>query len=225
MTKLRTATVLSFLVLALCVSAQGESLVKESWFTPRFNVRVGLGGALMEHEKPGFAASVGGSVEMPMSKKYDGWKVNIGMRLFNVNPKVDGGIFYYGSDEKDLSWSYDVRELLLEVPVVFSYDFHVAKQGDLRLGFGVFYSRYITGDTKLSATGEKFAAHGGILSAENGVYDHDSFVQNFYNGGLIVELGYYFKDFYFGAEYKMAYGAWIADHFGRSLNATFGYRF
>lgn len=226
MTKSRFIVASLFLAFALCAFAQGESPAKEHKFVPRFNLRVGLGGVLLDADHTGFTDNIGAYVEMPMSKKHPGWKVNLGLRLDNVNMLVDAGHYYSGvNDKSSHSWYYGVRELFLEVPVIFSYDFHIAPQGDLRLGFGLFYSRYITGDVKISATGEKFAAHSGIMSTVNEDYNHGPFVYNYHSGGVILELGYYFKDFYFGAEYDMTYGMWVDQCHGWGLNAIVGYRF
>lgn len=226
----RTSLVLAFLlsVFTLNIYAQGQE--ESDGARPRFNIRIGLGGVSsvprVDGEQSGFAANLGGYVELPMSKNRDNWKVNLGVRFSNRNlAAMYGHEYTYNADGVSHLWHYDVRELFIEVPVVFSYDFHVSANSDFRLSFGAFYSRYVAGDVKLRETGERFNADDKIYSQVNGEYIRDAFVPWENNGGVILGLGYYFKDFYFGAEYEMTYAAWDSNNFGCGLYATMGYRF
>lgn len=226
MRKFRVVAVSLLMVLSVVAFAQDETREGGHWFVPRFNVRVGLGGIMSE--STGFADNIGGYVEMPLSAKYDNWKVNVGMKLSNRNLLVNAGYYVGGLTNDDYSdtWTYAVRELFIEVPVIFSYDFRIAPSNDLRLSFGLYYSRYVTGDVKVSKLDERYSAMGVIMTGDGATekYNHDSFVRYKHSGGAILGIGYYFKDFYFGADFEMSY-AWNRDCFGSGLYATFGYRF
>lgn len=199
MSKLKFIAASLFFVCTLGVYAQESSIEGKKPF--RFMVRGGVGAVCSESFYDGSVCGIGtnlaGYVEMPMSKKNDNWKISLGLKLNNKN------------------WNdsnFDANVLFLDVPVLFSYDFNIRKQTDLRLSFGLYYERYMGGkvyDNDI-VNGMRASA-----SAEDIARPHN-------NAGLTLGLGFLFKDFYFGADLDTNYGY---EGVVFVTSATVGYRF
>lgn len=101
-----------------CVYVQ-ESAAVEGKKPFLFMVRGGVSAVCAEPFYDGNVCGIGANryVKMPMSKKNDNWKISLGLKLNN---------------KKLNDCSFDANVLFLDVPVLFSYDFNIRKQTDLR---------------------------------------------------------------------------------------------
>ncbi len=199
MAKNRFLLVIVLSVLTVCAAAQSETTEGKKPFN--FMVKGGVSAVCEEdfyyYSTYGIGANVAGYVEMPMSKKNDRWKVSLGLKLNNKN--LNGG-------------NFDANMLFLDVPLLFSYDFYLRENTDLRLSFGLYYERYMSG--KVRAT----EIAGGMRPST----DASGLVYLKHNGGLTVGLGFMFKDFYFGADMDVNY---FYEDFMFVTSASVGYRF
>lgn len=215
---------------------------REKKIPVNINFRAGVGAVssdIIGYDGYGAGANIAGYVELPLSKRYSGWNVNLGLKL-NYKNLSNQREYSIGINDRqaNIYWTQEANMLFLDVPVIFSYDFTVNERSTFRLGFGAFYSRYVTGCTKVLETGESYPANltvGGVpisdpsasnpLESTRPYYVVDSFVPFINNAGLIFGVGFYVNDFYIGAEYEMLYNGETQPDFRTTFTATAGYRF
>lgn len=159
------------------------------------NVRAGVGAFIdVANADFGIAEKVSCLLDFPISKRYDGWKMNLGFQLSNKN--ISRMTFYSSM-------------LMLEIPVIFSYDFTRSASDKLRLSFGLFYEQYLDGAIYVA----------GRKTGETPLYS--DYLHPIHVGGTIG-LGYYHKNFFMGLDIDMTQD-W--ESFYLTPIATFGYRF
>ena len=136
--------------------------------------------------------------EFTLSKKYKGWKFNIGPRVNNKN-------FTWDNDD-----NINVSLLFIDIPLLFSYDFDLGTNNTFRLELGPYYSQYIAG--AIFIDNKKIAG-----AFNNGYYSP-------FNAGLIVGGGFWHNDFYIGADFDFIWD-WAGEDAFPSFYMTAGYRF
>lgn len=109
--------------------------------------------------------------------------------------------------------------LMLEIPVVFSYDFVCNNNNALRLGFGLFYTRYLVGAKMIDGQNVGIP----VAKAKSDIYQSPN------NVGLNIGLSYWIGDFNIGLEYESIFD-WIyrsnsAWNMFSNFSGTIGYRF
>lgn len=165
----------------------------------KFNLRGGFGGNYsIACAEFGLNENIGAYTEFNLSKKYKGWKFNIGPRLNNRN-------FAWVNDA-----NINVSLLFIDIPLLFSYDFTLDTKHAFRLEIGPYYSQYITG--------AMFANNKKVASAfYNGYYSP-------FNVGIIAGGGFWHGDFYIGADFDFIWD-WAGEDAFPTFYMTAGYRF
>ena len=165
----------------------------------KFNLKGGFGGNYsIACGQFGLTENIGAYTEFTLSKKYKGWKFNIGPRVNNKN-------FTWDNDD-----NINVSLLFIDIPLLFSYDFDLGTNNTFRLELGPYYSQYIAG--AIFIDNKKIAG-----AFNNGYYSP-------FNAGLIVGGGFWHNDFYIGADFDFIWD-WAGEDAFPSFYMTAGYRF
>lgn len=161
--KISVANLLLVFSLSPAVWAEANENGRADSRLVNFNVRAGLNTNYAYYS--GFGANVSGSVEFPISKTIEGWKMNVGVKMLNAN--------FFMPQEK-------MSSMFVQVPFVFSYDFRIRPTVDLRLSFGAFYSYHaggaVYGKDNYRWDANMFLPHSGGLNVGLGFYARNVFL-------------------------------------------------
>lgn len=165
----------------------------------RLNLRAGVGAFVdMGAFYTGISENLACMIEIPISKKHTGWKLNTGIKFINKNMAIE---------------TARASMFMFQLPIVFSYDFRMSDRDNLRLNFGVFYEQYLDG---------------GIYEANELIDNPIETILNLpYYPGITIGLNYYYRNFFFGIDLDMMfdYGEASLIMYRGTPMATFGYRF
>ena len=132
------------------------------------------------------------------------------------------------SDEvAENNWTANMKHnmFFINVPVVFSYDFNIASNALLRLGFGVQYQQYLGGKSFCELDGETTSflpteshnlKNGSLYGQLLGMYS---------NAGGLLQLGFLINDVYVGVTYDAFFEGFGNWGYVGTVGARVGYRF
>lgn len=173
---------------------------------------------------PGVSGAIGGSVEVPLNASAK-WNVNVGLD-FNYKYVTDQYVSISDAVAEN-NWTANMKHnmFFINVPVVFSYDFNIASNALLRLGFGVQYQQYLGGKSFCELDGETTS----FLPTESHNLKNGSrygqLLGMYSNAGGLLQLGFLINDVYVGVTYDAFFeglGNW---GYVGTVGARVGYRF